>query len=63
MFIHIHMLHSLINSNLQQLSSQTGEFLNLILMDKLCPLCIISAKMIIVEMPWIMNGENEPALS
>lgn len=26
-------------------------------------LCIILAKMIIVDMPWIMNGENEHALS
>lgn len=22
----------------------------------------VSAKMIIVEMPWIMNGENEPSV-
>lgn len=37
-------------------------FLNIILMHKLL-LCIILAKMIIVDMPWIMNGENEHALS
>lgn len=27
------------------------------------PFFIVSAKMIIVDMPWIMNGENEPTSS
>lgn len=33
------------------------------LIDKPFPFYFISAKMIIVDMPWIMNGETEPALS